>query len=62
MSLAKLRTPVCAKDSPQSPESPNHSNEGLYSQNSTPISPNQSIAVSSEVVTKTQGFIARTDQ
>ena len=57
----KLRLPVCPKDPPQSPESPNPSNDGLVGKNSTPISPHQSSAEgaeSAEGVTGTQGVIA----
>ena len=61
LSQAKLRLPVCPKDPPQSPESPNPSNDGLVGKNSTPISPHQSSAEgaeSAEGVTETQGVIA----
>jgi len=61
LSEAKLRLSVCLKDSPQSPESPNPSNDGLLGKNSAPISPHQSSAEgaeSAEGVTETQGVIA----
>lgn len=57
-SQAKLRLPVYLKEPPQSPESPNPSNDGLVDKNSTPISPHQSSAESAEGVTETQGVIA----
>ena len=59
----KLRPPVCPKDPPQSPESPNPSNDGLVGKNSTPISPHQSSAEgaeSAEGVMETQGVITLT--
>ena len=61
LSQAKLRLPVCPKDPPQSPESPNHSNDGLVDKKTTPISPHQSSAEgaeSAEGVSETQGVIA----
>lgn len=61
LSEAKLRLPVCLEDPPQSPESPNPSNDGLVSKNSTPISPHQRSAESAETeegATETQGVIA----
>ena len=61
LSQAKLRLPVCPKDPPQSPESPNPSNDELVDKNSTPISSHQSSAEgaeSAEGVSETQGVIA----
>ena len=58
LSQVKLRLPVCLKDPPQSPESPNPSNDGLVGRNSTLFSPHQSSAEGaecSEGVTDTQG-------
>lgn len=58
LSQVKLRLPVCLKDPPQSPESPNPSNDGLVDKNSTLFSPHQSSAEGaecSEGVTDTQG-------
>ena len=55
---AKLRLPVCLEDPPQSPESPNPSNDGLVSKNSTSISPHQRSAETEEGATGTQGVIA----
>ena len=56
----KLRLPVCPKDPPQSPESPNPSNDGLVGKNTTPISPHQRSAEGAETeegVTESQGNI-----
>ena len=61
LSQVKLRLPVCLKDPPQSPESPNPSKHGLPSETPTPFSPHQSSAEgaeTSEGAAETQGELS----